>query len=116
MMEPATEKQLKFMSALNLEPFPNISKQAAKEMIAAKLAEDEMAKPEVVKFGNVPPAVEELIKNVNKSNGKEYHLSIEECRARALECAISVAKNKDYTNEEFDMAKDQYFNWIWQGE
>jgi len=110
MMEPATEKQLKFMNALNLEPFPNISKRAAKEMIAAKLEENEST-PEVVKIG-APVKID-----YSNGNGEDkYDWKEKHCRAVALECAIAVARNKDYTNEEFDMAKVQYFNWIWLGE
>jgi len=50
-MEKATDKQLKFMKSLNLPIYDGISKQSAKEMIAAKLDEQEEEKPEVVKIG-----------------------------------------------------------------
>ena len=37
---------------------------------------------------------------------KEFHLSIEECRARALECAIKI--------DDIDK-KEEFFEWIYNG-
>ena len=47
-MEGATDKQKQFMKQLGITAIPNLSKQAARELIQAKLSEDD--KPEVVKM------------------------------------------------------------------
>jgi hypothetical protein len=52
-----------------------------------------------------------VVKIESKTNGKEYHLSIEECRARALECAIK-------TEEQGNIKElaEKYFNFIYHGQ
>lgn len=107
---PASDKQLKFMASLGIQAFNGISMQAAKEMIAAKLAEGEVENPQAQPQAAVPivrpgePAKPE----------KEYHLTIEACRLGALECALK--HNMDITDATaFWAIVEQYFNWIHQG-
>lgn len=50
---------------------------------------------------------------------KEFHLSVEECRARALECVIKMNSDQPqgnkYSNTEFADLRKQIFAWIWAG-
>ena len=46
---------------------------------------------------------------------KEFHLSIEECRARALECAIKAASSFELEDNALKGLTLNYFTWIWEG-
>ncbi len=50
---------------------------------------------------------------------KEFHLSIEECRARALECVIKMDGQQPIgakmDRKDIDECKKQFFAWIWAG-
>ena len=100
MMDPATDKQIKFMQSLGMPVPSRLTKQEAKEMIQERLSEDE--KPEVVK-----PAA-------RNGNGKEYHAAIETCRMKALECAIANCSDAN-TEHRLETAR-KFFKWIYYGD
>ncbi len=68
--------------------------------------ESDMAKSDVI----------ETVKINGKAvtNGKEYHLSIEECRARACECALTLESPRS-DQESFKVLRNAFFEWIWKG-
>ena len=49
-----------------------------------------------------------------KPNGKEYHLSPEEVRCRALECALEISDVDDYPHTILERA-DKFVKWIYNG-
>ena len=105
-MEKASEKQINFMKNLKIE-YPNgVTKDEARAMIDRVLNKSEKeAEDKIINREN------------NTSNGKEYHLSIEECRARALECSLKALDiNNSLTGNEQNKIREAFFNWIWKGE
>ena len=50
---------------------------------------------------------------------KEFHLSVEECRARSVEIAVTMNGDRPqgdkYSNKEMVNLRNQLFAWIWAG-
>ena len=106
--EYASIKQIEFMKKLGFPPqSADLTKAEARVMIDEKLRENERAPEPEHKH---PPA------QAKPTNGKEYHLSPEEVKCRALESAIEWGKYKDAITSEktnlFELA-DKFVEWIY---
>ena len=124
MTEYATAKQAKFMEQLGLTPISaDLTKQEARQMISDKLEKNGMSKTEA----KVTPEAEENLgspvetvkiegkthltpEQFNKS-GKEYHLSPEEVKCRALEAALQWLRIDNI--EELMKQADKFVEWIY---
>ena len=84
-MTEATEKQINFAKQLGIKAPENFTKEILRELI-------DKTKNERDKIKNIEKAQPEIPKEQILPIKQEYHLSIEECRARALESAIESIK------------------------
>ncbi len=101
--ENATEKQIEFMKKLGVSFTIPISKEAARELIRAKIEERDKVKNGVVKPEIVTPGYPKAIEARKDGNGKEFHLTEEAIRSNALRCAVEICKmnGKSPGNDEF---------------
>ena len=98
MEEKATDKQISAIMKAKLHEAPwTLSKKEAWSIMNDRYGGEGVP---VIK----PGTAEELCPPVKS---KEFHLSIEECRARALTEALKAGEMK---------LRHEYFNWIWKGE
>ena len=102
-MEKATDKQIAAIMKAKLHPEPwTLTKAEAWQLMRENFDKDEK-----------PPVVRPEYTEKKAQNGREFHLSIEECRARALECSIEALKDKSIG--EIRELTEIYFDWIWDG-
>ena len=117
MTEYATIKQLEFMKKLGFAgQSAGLTKEDARRMISDKLEKNGMTKTEA----KATPGAEESLEiterihpskiSIKTENGKEYHLSPEEVRCRALEAALSVYSQEP--NRAMEQA-DKFVEWIY---
>ena len=102
--ERASDKQLNFMKKLGVNIPQNCTKHQAKDLIEQHINKEALgyAKPQ-------NPYVQDKPQPVTKVQDKEYHLTPEECRARALECALKwyemqKALDKEYKEDLINVA------------
>src|SRR3990167_4231255 len=89
-MEQATEKQLKFASALGIENPEKYDKQALRGLIDVKLSEKGKEEPK-----QTEKVVQSSSGAFSDSKGKEYHLTPEQVRTNALELTSKLFGSTD---------------------
>ena len=107
----ASMKQIQFMQKLGFPPQPTtLTKAQARVMIDEKLKEQEREdEPE-----HVHPSAQ--AKPTPGNGAKEYHLSPEEVKCRALESAIASKDFYPKITEKVDVLKlaDEFAEWIYK--
>ena len=119
--EYASFKQIEFMKKLGFPPqSADLTKQRAREMIDEKLreGEQEFASKGYIKPEHKHPPAQQLGTTKKESNGKEYHLSPEEVKCRALESAIEFCGVRgEEESQNFRMVltiADKFAEWIYK--
>ena len=105
----ASFKQIEFMKKLGFPPQPTtLTKAQARVMIDEKLKEQEREdEPE-----HVHPSAQ--AKPTPGNGAKEYHLSPEEVKCRALESAIEYYKSHDTSTSMIIEEADKFVEWIYK--
>ena len=114
-MEKATDKQIAAIMKARLHDSPwTLSKQEAWGIMNDRFGDRSTPQEQYPIERPEYKVPQEIKPTAGKGTSKEFHLSIEECRARALECSIEALKGKSIG--EIRELTGQYFNWIWSGE